>query len=176
MDKPKILYGLAFSDKQGNSIVNEEINITFYVDAHLEKKIQERYEYWKEFTGMDLVIAEDSADVMHEVEVGKVLRLVAAYKKVPFKMIRDKSSKRVAVEVRRQTMMICFGRNMSNGTISRAMHIKHDMVTYHMNEFNKLASSDKKYKEDFKAVEEYVLSELYCEYLDDGSGTKIDKP
>jgi hypothetical protein len=171
MDKPRVLHSISFSDEIGNMIVNEPCGITFYRPVDIENYIQDRYVFWKDFTGLRLVIAEDSADAMAEIEAGKVRSMVAAYRKCPYHLIRDNSTRREAVEVRRQTVMICIRRKMTLTTISRALHLKHDKVIYYRDTFNDLFAVDKSYSAEFLEMEDYILTELFGKYSDDGSGS-----
>lgn len=171
MDKPKILHGLVFSDTKGNPVINEPIGITFYVDNDMENHIQNRHRYWEGKTGKKLVIAEDSADTMEEIKIRKILKMTASYMGVPLKVVKE-SSKRKPVEVKRQTIMICINRKMSVTTIGLGLSIKHDMVIYHRETYQRLAETDKQYRDNFLEMEDYILTELNGNFESDG--TKIE--
>jgi len=172
--KPISLNGLRFSDKRGNFIVSEDHFLTFKNIPLLEKFIHDRLQYWKTILEMDnLQVMQDQSETLGEIEVNKIMRLVANGLGYDFALALTKTNKREAVEVRRLTIKICLERKMRVTSISRALGMPHDLIIYHRNKFKDLCESDKKYHDKYIEIEDYVFSTLYGRFIDDGSGEKL---
>jgi hypothetical protein len=159
--KPINLYSLAFSDKQGNMIVKEEFDITFGLDSDCEKFIQDRYKYWKELLGRELLILPNKQETLTEIEVRNILRLVAKWRGVTLQAVMSGSHKRQVVEVRRQTMAIARRRKLGPSSIGRALKTSHDLVIYHYQKFVDYYETDQAYRDGFDEMENFIYSTLF---------------
>ena len=156
-NRPISLNSLVFSDKKGNSIVTEDYDMTFANLTYCELFIQERYRYWRDVLGIDLVIAEDKNETMKEIETQKVLEIVCERMGVDYLKARSKSQKREFVESRRFAMAISFGRKVNKSTIAKALGLDHATVLHHLKQLHNLCEFDRDEKKQFIDLEDYVL-------------------
>ena len=169
--KPISLNGLRFTDKRGNFVVSEDHLLTFRDIHRLEIFINHRHRYWEDLLGEKLEFSQDAAETVAEIEVHKILNLVAKKMGVPIEKARSESTKE-AVEVRRIAIKICTDRKVRVIAISKALGMGHDLVIYHRKKFEGFCETDKSYKENYLQVEDYVFSTLYGRFVIDGSGAK----
>ena len=158
--KPRSLNCLKFSDTGGSPVVTESHAITFYRMQDLEWFIQKRYLFWKELTGIDLVIAQDDNETLKDLEVERVVRLVAEYFKLSYTDMIGKSRKTKIVEARRFVVAICRGRKVQVDIIGNELRKDHSTVTHHMKKFKAFMENDHKYNARYNDIEEYVLTKL----------------
>jgi len=142
-ERPLSLNGLRFSDDRGKFVVGEDHFITFRDKETLERYINDRLRFWQLVLDMELQFMQDCSETLEEIEVYKVLKLVASKLGVPFdKAISD--STKDAVDVRRLTIKICSERKVRVTSIAKGLGISHDLVIYHRKKFADLCYSDKK--------------------------------
>ena len=157
-NKPVSLESLKFSDKSGNLIVDEGYMLTFGNDELAEKYIQKRYKYWQKILGIDLVIAPNMNETLYEIEVVKVLKLVARFFNIPYRILTSKSRKREYVDARRIAINICKARNVQDSVISRVAKMDHSTVVFHKKKFIELCETDKKFIKMFDDADEFVTN------------------
>ena len=100
MERPVTLNSIKFSDKQGNLIVDEGCILTFGNEDHAERYIQKRYKFWLKTLGVEIVIAPDMNETLHEIEVVRVFKLVARYYNILYRHMTSKSRKTELAEAR----------------------------------------------------------------------------
>jgi len=158
--RPISLNSLVFSDKKGKSIVTEDYNLTFDNLTYCELFIQDRYRYWKDVFGIELVIAEDKNETMKEIETLKVLEMVCERIGVDYMKARSKSQRHDVVDARRLAMNISFNRKVNKSTIGKALGLDHTTVIHHIKELSNLCQYDREEKKRFIDLEDYVMINL----------------
>lgn len=158
--KPVALNSLKFSDKKGNLIVDEGYMLTFGSDEHAEEFIQKRYKYWKKILNIDLVIAPNMNETIHEIEVVKVFKLTARYFNIPYRIMTSKSRRKDLIEARRVAINICKARGVQDSIISRVSKLDHSTIVYHKKKFLDLIEYDKQFVKTFDDVDEYITEHM----------------
>lgn len=171
--KPVALNGISFYHKNGNHIVTEGMNLTFFNYEKMEKYISERKRYWSELLGEELVMSPDSNETLMMADVLRVLKLVCVKSDTPFVKANSKYRGGREVEARRFTIAICARRNMQITTIAKGIGQDHSNVTHHIKTHDNLCFTDTSYNQRFLEIDDYVLSKLNGRYNTDGSGEKL---
>ena len=160
MERPIALNSLKFSDKNGELIVIDGAMMTFGSQELAEVYIQKRYKFWKKTFGMDLLIAPDNNQTLHEMEVVRVFKLTAKYYNILYRRLMSKSREKELVEARRIAINICKARGVQDAVISRVMGINHATIVHHKKKFKDLCVFDKKLLETFEKCDEYVTENM----------------
>ena len=108
--------------------------------------------------GIDLVIAPNMNETLYEIEVVKVLKLVARFFNIPYRILTSKSRKREYVDARRIAINICKARNVQDSVISRVAKMDHSTVVFHKKKFIELCETDKKFIKMFDDADEFVTN------------------
>ena len=174
LPKPISLNGLKFSNDRGKFVVAEDHFLTFRDKEALEKFINSRHKFWQELLDMKLTFMEDSQETLAEIEVYKVLKLVALKLGVPIEKAMNESTKD-AVEARRLTIKLCIDKQVRIGIIGKALCMPHDLVIHHKKQFNNYHKTSNAYRDQFIEIDDYVFSTMYGRFVDDGSGKRPKK-
>jgi len=134
--------------------------LTFGDSEIAEKYIQRRYKFWKKTLDMDLVIAPNINETLHELEVVKVFKLTARFYNILYRQLMSKSRKTELVEARRIAINICKGREVQDSIISEVTKMDHSTVSFHKKRFKELCQTEKGYIQKYTDVEEYVLEKI----------------
>lgn len=172
--RPISLNGLRFSDDRGKFVVSEDHFLTFRNRETLERFINNRHAFWQDLLNMKLQFMQDASETLAEIEVYKVLRLVAKSLGIPIETALSESTKD-AVEARRLAIKICVERKVRIGSIAKGLGMAHDLVIYHKNRFNDYYKTNKSYRDKYIEVENFVFSTMYGRFVEDGSGNKKEE-
>jgi len=159
-EKPVTLNSLKFSDKYGNLIVDEGYMLTFGSSELAEKFIQKKYKYWGKVLNVELVIAPDINETIHELEVIKVFKLTARYYNILYRDLMSKTRKSENIEAKRIAINICKGRNVQDAVICRVTKLDHSTIVHHKKKFKALVEYETGYVAKYEAAEEFVLNSL----------------
>ena len=157
MDRPIALNSIKFSDPEGNLVINEGCMLTFGSGDLAEKFIQKRHKYWKKTLEMELVIAPDMNETLHEIEVVKVFKLVARHYNILYRELTSKSRRMELVEGRRIAINICKERKVQDAVIARVMKMDHSNIVHHKKKFKALCQTEKSLVKRYTECEEYVM-------------------
>lgn len=170
--KPISLNSLRFSDERGNFVVTEYYGLTFNNHETTEIFVQARHKYWTDLLQKKLVFAKDDNETLEEIEINKVAKLMAKHLKISYRTMIA-SQKRSCVEARQFIIHICSDRKVKQSTIGVMLGYKRNTINYHLRKSLDLIETNKEYRERYYEAEDYILSKINGNFLEDGSGTKI---
>ena len=175
--KPISLNSLVFSDTKGNRVFRKDYFMEFETLDYATKYIESQNKKYSDLFGMKLVFREDMNETLTEMEIKRVLRLVAKFLNLRYRDVISKSQKRELVDARRYAVMICIARGKTRSSIYEFLHINHSTIPHHIKQFKNHYSAYPKYKANYDECFEYVMTNINPSgviiFKDDGSGEKL---
>jgi len=172
-NKPVSLVGLSFFDQSGNNVVSESETKTFHDFKTMQIYIDNRVAYWSDMFNEKLIVEPHSIETLIRSEAQAVLKYVCEFMQVDYKSALSESRDVEFIEARRFTINICHERKMFKSSIAKGLNVHHATVIYHINQFEKLSSTDKAYKKLFIDAYEFVMERIGGNFRNDGSGKLI---
>jgi len=180
-EKPINLNSLVFSDEKGIEVFRKDYFMEFKILENAIIFLDAEHKYFEEVYKRKLVFSEDMNETLTEIEIKRVLRLVAKFLKLRYGDVISKSQKRELVDARRYAVMICISRGKTRSSIYEYLKIDHSTVTHHIKQFRNHCSAYPKYRETYEECFEYVISQLNPsgsesgKWALDGSGKTLEE-